>query len=83
MSKLAKKKKTQAGYRSYITKKINETHTILEKFEKLMVNEEDKEILVSNVEGLKDKLEDIKQFNDRMMDLMCDFRRNARPGKRN
>ena len=32
MSELAKKKKTQAGYRSYVTK-INETHTILEKFE--------------------------------------------------
>ena len=51
MSGLVKKKKTRAGYRSYVTK-INETHTILEKFEKLTVPEQDKQTLVSNVKVL-------------------------------
>ena len=66
-----KRKKTRAGYRSYVTK-INETHTILEKFEKLTVPEQDKETLVSNVKVLRDKLVDIKQFNDKITDLMCE-----------
>ena len=51
MSGLVKEKKTRAGYRSYVTK-INETHTILEKFEKLTVPEQDKQTLVSNVKVL-------------------------------
>ena len=46
MPELAKKKKTRAGYRFYVMKKITETRTILEKFEKLTVTEEDRELNV-------------------------------------